>query len=182
MEAYTNRNWASPNPNEIEQCKHKSSSESLNRGEGCLIVGELLTKKIPATITFELTSVGKNIMSNWAFQITGEHTVNHIGFSDPDGKVLPGPMDGKTLQSFVTLYYLKVTSAIKDDVRFYETSNTFLQVNEHSYPLVAIYYDIDPITTLYKNEKTFSEFLVSICAIIGGSSAMLFVVSKVIIK
>ena len=91
-------------------------------------------------------------------------------------------MDGKTLQSFVTLYYLKVTSAIKDDVRFYETSNTFLQVNEHSYPLVAIYYDIDPITTLYKNEKTFSEFLVSICAIIGGSSAMLFVVSKVIIK
>lgn len=184
MECYTSRNWKAPRADEVEQCKSKGiNDEETFRGEGCLIVGNILSRKIPASIRCELNMMGKNIMNHMRMPFGADHTINHIGFSDPDGLVLPGPMDGtRIVDNSITLYYLKVTPAVKDGVRFYETSDTHLGITEIAYPLIAISYDIEPITTVYKAETTFTEFLVSIYAIIGGWFSISTILSLFIIK
>ena len=183
MEAYTSRNWKAPAAESVEQCKHKATAEEGLRGEGCLVSGEIQTKKIPAQIRFELNIVGKQHLSLRGGNFNGKHTINHLGFSDPEGNALAGPMDGRTVtENYITLYYLKVTPAIKDNIRFYETSDTFLGIPEQTHPIVAISFDIEPITTSYEQEKTFVEFIISICAIIGGWFSITQILSKLIIK
>ncbi|OMJ68608.1 hypothetical protein SteCoe_33890 [Stentor coeruleus] len=182
MEAYTSRNWKAPNPEEVDQCKHKSSEDTF-QGEGCLVNGEILTRKIPATIRFELNNFGKAIMSQIPLQFNGDHTINHLGFSDPEGIKVPGPLNGRQVQdNYINLYYLKVNPAEKDDERFYETSESYLGFNTLTYPIIALSYDIEPITTIYKPERTFVEFIVSICAIIGGWHALSIIISKIVIR
>ena len=183
MEAYTSRNWKAPRTDSIEQCKDKDDSDGTFRGEGCLVFGNIMTRKIPASVRIELDAMGRTIMSRMGLIFDAEHTVNHIGFSDPDGEVLQGPRDGRRVTgNYLSLYYLKVTPAVKDQVRFYETSDTHLGIAELTYPLVAINYDIEPITTVYERNTSFTEFIISICAIIGGWFSVSMILSKFIIK
>jgi endoplasmic reticulum-Golgi intermediate compartment protein 3 len=182
IEAYSNKNWAPPKPEDIVQCQTKAKSDESPRGEGCYVTGNILLRKIPVSIRFELNSSGQTFMSMIGLPFNADHTVNHLGFSDVDGEIRPGPMDGKEMKCSIGLYNLKVTPAIKNNIRFYQTSDTYELIKDPAYPLVVINYDIEPITTVYKPEKTFSEFLVSICAIIGGWFAISLMISKFIIN
>jgi endoplasmic reticulum-Golgi intermediate compartment protein 3 len=183
MEAYTSRNWRPPDSESIEQCKHKANDEGNLIGEGCLLQGEIQTRKIPGTIRIELNPFGKALMSQLRAPYNGDHVVNHIGFSDPDGYKHRAALDGKERKgNYVNLYFLKVTAAVKDGNRFYEVSDGYLGLSKMDFPLFVIAYDLDPITTVYKPVKSFSEYIVSICAIIGGWFAVSLLLSKLIIS
>jgi hypothetical protein len=183
LEAYTSRNWKPPDPESVLQCRHKSNGhEDAFVGEGCLVEGEILTRKIPATIRFELNQLGRIMMTQMRQHYGGEHIVHHLGFSDPEGQVGTSPIDGfEVKEENVNIYYLKVNPAIRNGHRYYETNDGHIGFKAESFPLLAVSYDIEPITSVYKPEKTFVEFLVSVCAIIGGWQAMSLILSKIIV-
>lgn len=185
LEAYTSRNWKPPETEDIVQCRHKTNTiEEVLIGEGCLVEGEILTRKIPATIRFELTGYGKILMSRLSQRYTGHHTINHLGFSEPDTKKVywKNPVDGfEVLDKDLNIYYLKVNPVIWNEEKYYEMNDGYIGFDGIAFPVLAISYDIEPITTVYKPYMSFSEFLVSLCAIIGGWHAVSIILSKVII-
>jgi hypothetical protein len=183
LEAYTSRNWKAPDPESIIQCRHKSNGhEDAFIGEGCLVEGEILTRKIPATIRFELNQLGKVLMAQMRQRYGGDHIVHRLGFSDPEGEPGNSPVDGfEVMDKNVNVYYLKVNPAVKNGFRYYQTNDGHIGFMVDAFPLLAVSYDIEPITSVYLPQKTFLEFVVSICAIIGGWHAMTLILSKVIV-
>lgn len=186
LEGYTSRNWKAPEPETILQCRHKTNTfEEVYVGEGCLVDGEILTRKIPATIKFELTGFGKILMTNMRQRFTGDHVINHLGFSEPEGKKGEGksPVDGfEVMGKDLSIYYLKVNPVIRNGDKFYDTSDGYIGIDGITFPILAVSYDIEPITTVYKPEQSFLEFLVSLCAIIGGWHAITIILSKIIVR
>ncbi|CAG9314698.1 unnamed protein product [Blepharisma stoltei] len=188
LEAYTKRKWSPPQQHLIEQCKRRLhlDDERPTKPEGCMIFGHLLMKRIPGNFHFTINQVGQMMMATGTLDIDGSHKVNHIQFTDPEysPKLIDGPLDGYfSDRTYVTQYYLKVVPAILPyGARYYESSGHQNVVPGVHPPEISFSYDVDPITTQYSNPKSFSEYIVSLCALIGGWYAITLLISRILIK
>ena len=184
MEAYAKKKWRPPQFSSISQCK-KFLLDEIPQGQGCLLSGDLKVKKIPGSIHFTNT-LQYNPHLNQHTNINGFHQVHSFIFKDPNSTFpqLVGPVDGvKITRGTNTNYFFKIMPAVNSKGRFYESSSNYLVLERHMNPEVLFTYDIEPITTIYDEEgKRFTEFLVSVCAIIGGWYAITLLIAKFIVK
>lgn len=181
MEAYGRKRWKPPQFADIDQCKKFLSTDST-LGPGCMLAGDLKIKKVPGSIRFKNTL---NLNRGSLNFYNGFHRVDHFLFTDPNAQTdgLKGPIDGLEIrEGFRTSYYLKLVPAITTKGRFYQASANNLISYHPMNPEVIFTYDIEPISTIYKDEKSLSGFIVSICAIIGGWYAITLLLVKVLIK
>ena len=181
METYGDRKWKPPQFSEIEQCKIYISIDS-SQGPGCQLSGDMRVKKIPGSMHFRNTlDTDKKFFEKH----NGGHTVNKFAFKDPKSMAVdvPGPVDGKVVYGhYSTNYYLKIMPAVKKEGRFYESSANFLMFHHPMNPEILFTYDLEPISTVFVEGKKFNEFLVSVCAIIGGWYAITLLLAKIVIK
>jgi hypothetical protein len=181
MEAYGIKAWKPPSFADIQQCKKLVSTES-NKGPGCRLTGDIEVKKIPGSIHFKNSL---NLDRRNAQKYRASHRIDKFLFTDPKSTVqgISGPMDGTFVEGgFIVHYYLKLMPAVKNDGKFYESSANNLVFERISNPEVIFTFDIEPITTIYKQETNLMGFLVNICAIIGGWFAITVFLSRLIIK
>merc|ERR1712061_519454 len=116
------------------------------------------------------------------------HTINSLGFVETStGKLLNAtqPLDGfESPKAFTFQYYLTITPATvfvenftaqgKGSVRQgYQFRAGSFVTNELIGPAIFFRLDIDPIRVIYYTEQTtWNRFLISLCAVVGGSIAL----------
>jgi endoplasmic reticulum-Golgi intermediate compartment protein 3 len=181
MEAYGLKKWKPPQFADIEQCQKFVTSNSA-KGPGCRLTGDMTVNKVPGSIHFKNTM---NLDRMTVMRFNDFHKVNNFVFKDPEANVgeVRGPADGVEIKNgFTTNYYLKLMAAVTGKGKYYEASENHLVLERPANPEVIFTYDIEPISTIYEEEKDFPKFLVSICAIVGGWYAITLLISKVFIN
>ena len=74
-------------------------------------------------------------------------------------------------------------SKITNRGKLYDISVNYLALDNKQMPIIKFTYDFEPITTIYLDTgKSFSEFLISLCAIVGGWYAITLLATKFLIK
>eukprot|EP01098_Paradermamoeba_levis_P013553 TRINITY_DN6209_c0_g2_i1.p1 TRINITY_DN6209_c0_g2~~TRINITY_DN6209_c0_g2_i1.p1 ORF type:complete len:395 (+),score=84.60 TRINITY_DN6209_c0_g2_i1:80-1264(+) len=192
-EAYRQKGWAFSNPDGIEQCAREGWTDKMKdqQNEGCQIYGYLLVNKVAGNFHF---APGKSFQQHsmhvhdlqpfkWAtFNIS--HQIVRLSF----GTDFPGivnPLDGvKKVSgegSTMYQYFVKIVPTIYESGPTKALSTNQFSVTEHDrvvdaknpgghgLPGVFFMYDLSPIMVkLTKTQKSFSQFLTGVCAIIGG--------------
>ncbi len=182
-EAYAKKSWAPPNRNIIEQCRRKL--REVDRPVGCQAYGNLMVRRVPGNIHGSLNPIGQLIVATGKGQIDGSHRINSILFSDPEHEspVSTHLSNYGVFGKDITKYYLKLSPAVyPNGVRFYEASAQSHSLDVVDSPEISFHFDIEPLTTTYKYRKSFSSYIVSLCAIIGGWYALTTFFSRIIMK
>ena len=188
IEAYQRRGWQLPRKNLIEQCRRKlqDTIEGPSEPEGCLLFGYINVKKNPGNFHFSISQVGQMMLATGALNIDGSHKIHNLQFNDPKSEAYSGisPFEDYFVEGkYVSQYYLKVAPAIlPSGERTYHTSAHFHSLDQILPPEIIFNYDVEPIVTVYRPYETLSEFLVNLCAIIGGWYAVSLFLIQVITK
>ncbi|KAK9867486.1 hypothetical protein WJX84_005721 [Apatococcus fuscideae] len=195
--AYRKKGWAFSDPQQIDQCAKEGFMTRMKEqeGEGCHLWGTLAVNKVAGNFHF---APGKSFQQGAMhvhdlvpFQTTHfdvSHSINALSF----GKGYPGmrnPLDkvnarmlhnqnpeGKT---GMFQYFLKVVPTSYTDIKNQTVSTNQFSVTEHfrqsdiaagqNLPGVFFFYDLSPIKVRFNEERSsFTTFLTSLCAIIGG--------------
>lgn len=181
MEAYGRKKWKPPQFFDIQQCQMYLSDDSI-KGPGCLLSGDMKVKKMPGSIHFRNTF---QVSNKFYLEHNAGHKVEKFAFKDPSNLHIDvqGPVDGNVVENaFQTNYYFKIMPAVKKEGRFYESSSNFLNSHHKINPEVLFTYDIEPISSIFVEDEGVMEFLVSICAIIGGWYAVTLLLAKFLVK
>lgn len=120
-------------------------------------------------------------------ELTSRHTVHFLEFTRADGPVTQGTLGSKIKTNYInefTLappaahdveYYLKIVGSkmvhsIWGERDFFEyVAHVNVVPKERNVVLVEFKYDFDPVSMKYTDgRETFSKFLISLLAIIGG--------------
>lgn len=195
--AYRKKGWAFTDPQGIAQCAEEGFSKALQEqaGEGCHMWGAISINKVAGNVHF---APGKSFQQgnmhvhdlvpfpDKNFDLS--HTITKLTF----GKGYPGqqnPLDGVFINQTTSAasqaatgmwqYFLKVVPTIYSDVRNNTIYSNQYSVTEHfkraeiqqgqNMPGVFFFYDLSPIKVQYREEyKSFTHFLTSVCAIVGG--------------
>ncbi|KAL3144177.1 hypothetical protein ABBQ32_003961 [Trebouxia sp. C0010 RCD-2024] len=195
--AYRKKGWAFTDPQGIEQCAQEGFSKALQEqaGEGCHMWGAISINKVAGNVHF---APGKSFQQgnmhvhdlvpfpDKNFDLS--HTITKLTF----GQGYPGqqnPLDGVFINQTTSTasqaatgmwqYFLKVVPTMYSDVRNNTIFSNQYSVTEHfkpadvqqgqNMPGVFFFYDLSPIKVQYREEyKSFTHFITSVCAIIGG--------------
>ena len=181
METYGRKKWKPPKFSDITQCRVFLTLDS-SKGPGCMLTGNIKVKKIPGSIHFRNTlDFDRSVFTKY----TGFHKINNFAFKDSNSEDLniAGPVDGTFIdKGYSTNYYMKVMPAIMPKGRFYQASSNYLTFDRVMNPEILFTYDLEPITTVFEEDKKFTEFLVSVCAIIGGWYSITLLLARLLIK
>ena len=193
-EAYRRRGWAFPDNGytSIAQCKRekKNHTADFKIGEGCLIYGHLEVNKVAGNFhispgnsyeighahVHDLGAIGDRN------KINVTHTINHLSF----GKRYPGqihPLDGLEVVALnpqsAFNYYLKIVPTTYVSLNGSKVKTNQFSVTRHervaaggsasNLPGMFVSYELSPMMVQYtEKSRSFSHFLTSVCAIIGG--------------
>lgn len=173
IEAYAKRGWQAPQRRNIVQCVRRLEVKEVQPAAlGCQVYGHIVVKRIPGNFHISLNQIGQMLAANGEMKVDGSHTVHWLRFTDPEHDyglsrtgLVPTYNAGRQLYQ----YFLKVSPAVSPHgVRFYEASAHFHSPPASTIPTIVFQYDIEPITTVYKYATSFPQYIVSLCAIIGG--------------
>lgn len=170
--------------------------EALANGEGCRVWGFVRVNRVPGNIHIDTHSYNHmfgSFFSDWS-SMDVSHRVNHLSFGDdadvlhvkqrfPDTGIIR-PLDGVVhdaptpqrdlFDSSIFEYYVKVVPTTYVDLNG-NTSSVFQftaasnLVKSAQMPSLYIRYDVSAVSVIYKETKrSFVEFFVSVCAIVGG--------------
>ncbi|KAL4485018.1 hypothetical protein ABPG74_020195 [Tetrahymena malaccensis] len=172
--------------------------QQLNQREKCQIYGHFYVKKVPGNFHVSFHNEGLLLMhSNLIFNL--RHTIHTLEFTTEDGSLTLGkytkssnPLD-KTVHNpghgMDTDYYLKVVNTVFENMlsehnNIYSfTSLETSGVRDFRLPSVNFRYEFDPITVLhYRKSRSFTQFIVTLCAIVGGSIAISKYIYTLLVK
>uniref|UniRef100_A0A915EDD6 Endoplasmic reticulum-Golgi intermediate compartment protein 3 n=1 Tax=Ditylenchus dipsaci TaxID=166011 RepID=A0A915EDD6_9BILA len=192
-EAYRLRGWTLGDATQIEQCKNDEWVKKLTgtEGQGCRVYGRVDVGKVggnfhvaPGNPSTSQHTHYHDFHTLTAGSFDTTHTINHLSF----GKAYPGksyPLDEKHFPSskggLMHQYYLKVVPTtyvygVTDKGRE-ELSHQFsitrtekdIVGGASGIPGVFIQYEFSPLMVRYEErQRSWSHYLVSLCAIIGG--------------
>jgi len=193
QEAYRKKGWTA-SPDSFEQCNREGWSKKMEEqmGEGCQVYGYLLVNKVAGNFHF---APGKSFQQHHMhvhdlqpyknFKFNLSHTINRLSF----GKEFPGiinPLDqvSKSTENpdhimGMYQYFVKVVPTIYETLNGNTLNTNQFSVTEHFKPIkgegshglpgVFFMYELSPIMVKFtESRKSFTHFLTSLCAIIGG--------------
>eukprot|EP00741_Cyanophora_paradoxa_P022034 tig00021433_g21270.t1 len=191
-EAYRRRGWAFSGAENIEQCVREGFVNKLKNtaGEGCRVHGSLEVNKVAGNFHFapgkSFQQAHMHVHDLMPFQ-SRDFNVSHIVHKLSFGKEFPGivnPLDGQkrivSATSGMFQYFIKVvpTKYQKADGKVISTNQFaftehFRNIDAHgatrSLPGVFFFYDLSPLMVQVSDSyRSFSQFLTSVCAIVGG--------------
>ncbi|CAD5230009.1 unnamed protein product [Bursaphelenchus okinawaensis] len=192
-QAYEVRGWTIEDITTIEQCKNDEFVQEMrkHKDEGCRIYGHVDVAKVEgnfhiapgASVSAHRTHFHDlHSMSAGSFDTT--HKINNLSF----GKPYPGkhyPLNGLTFQShkggIMHQYFVKVVPTMfvygvtnpgieEYSYQFSVTRNVKdITAGQSGLPGLFVQYSFSPLMVKYEERKqALSQFLVSLCAIIGG--------------
>ena len=196
-EAYRKKGWAFSVLNDISQCSKEGFVDSVKsqKGEGCNIEGWLEVPRVAGNFHFApgrsfqhahlvMTNVLTFTMEKWNVS----HTIKKLSFGD-SFPGLTNPLEGttKTLKSGTGMYqyYTKVVptqynfrsgskSIMSNQYSATQHFRTITSITSKGLPGLFIFFDISPIRVRIDEQyKSFSTFLTSLCAIVGGVFTMM---------
>lgn len=179
----------------------------VNSGEGCRIAGSLLVNKVAGNFHVALgTSHSQGMRHVHHFMISdiphynSSHTINHLSF----GIEYPGqkrPLDGvtKILQNEgggVFQYFIKIIPTVYYNWRGAQMHTNAFSVTDQFKPIakmrrgqmfvpqlpgVFFVYDLSQFMVEVRDSSpTFAQFLVNVCAIIGGVFTVTGIIDRVV--
>ena len=196
-EAYRKKGWAFSVLDDISQCSKEGFVDSVEsqKGEGCNIEGWLEVPRVAGNFHFApgrsfqhahlvMTNVLTFTMEKWNVS----HTIKKLSFGD-SFPGLTNPLEGttKTLKSGTGMYqyYTKVVptqynfrsgskSIMSNQYSATQHFRTITSITSKGLPGLFIFFDISPIRVRIDEQyKSFSTFLTSLCAIVGGVFTMM---------
>jgi len=164
FDSYARKGWSPPKSHTIAQCRRQ-----LSEVHGCRVFGHFMLKEVPGAVHLTFPKRVSDL----------QHTVHHLQFRDyehPEAQQwTPAacPLDTHTSQSGNQhLYVLKLTRAkFPSGLRFFEMAAHFRSHRSAESPTLFFQYDIEPVSTEYRQRRTVLQFLVSLCGVIGGVAA-----------
>lgn len=190
-ETYRTKGWAFTPTDDIEQCYTEIMERKVkySKKEGCNLHGHFSVNKVAGNFHFTpgktFQRVHTQIHDYTTFELehfNTTHIIHSLGFGD----YYPGiqnPLDAtvKVVEGGSALYqyFIKVVPTIYQFTDGKQIISNQYSVTQHSRPKniqhpnvvpgVFFIYDLSPIMVHIREEKrSFSHFLVGICAIIGG--------------
>jgi hypothetical protein len=188
---------------------HSSHGQNLNElrehmGEGCNVHGTMIVKKVPGN--FHISCHAHADLVHFFFgskPMNVTHYVHDLSFGEQTEHLrdveeanthalngafkvaLPDPNDSQSAVSYE--YYIKIVPTLYERINreIIESYQFVANSNELAgkYRLPAIYfrYEFSPITVKFtEKRKSFSHFLVQICAIVGGVFTVLGLVNSIL--
>ncbi|XP_059480695.1 endoplasmic reticulum-Golgi intermediate compartment protein 3 [Neocloeon triangulifer] len=206
-EAYRNKQWSLPEPENIEQCKKENFSEHLKNAftEGCQIYGYLEVNRAGGSFhvapgqSFSINHVHVHDVqpfSSSSFNMS--HTIRHLSFGQSiRGK--DGPLDNHkeiaSEGSTMFHYYIKIvpTTYSNLDGQVFHTNQYSVtkhkKVVSHSMlessgmPGIFFSYELSPMMVRYSETKrSLGHFLTNVCASIGGIYTVASIVDAIIFR
>lgn len=164
LDAYARKGWSPPIVHTISQCRRQ-----LSEMHGCRVFGHLMLKEVPGAVHLTFPKRISDL----------KHTLHHLQVRDyehPEAQVwtpATSPLNEHTSESGNQhLYVLKLTRAkLPSGLRFFEMAGHFRSHTNAEAPTLFIKYDIEPVSTEYRERRTVVQFLVSLCGVIGGVAA-----------
>ena len=179
------------------------------QGEGCRFHGSLLVKKVPGNLHITAQAPNHNLpMVPEEYNVS--HVFHHLYFGDDSAllsisTVVTSPLSNSARiaqpvrsvnaygQSVTALpsyeYYLKLvptqyestTGRIHSGYQYIAHSNSV--AGRYRVNAIFLRYDVDAITVRFvKSGKSFSHFLVQLCAIVGGVFSVLGMINGVLLS
>jgi len=164
--------------------------EHVMGGEGCMLQGSLVVKRVPGSLKLRLDPEG---YSTDPERINATHIINKLSFTESKeesavaglgfehlGKKLDGKqfMAAHTNHTFV--HYLKLVKSsflVQDEPKgglYRYVSHTGEYQDEEELQSVMFAYEISPMAIVQsKASKPFYHFLTNVCAILGGVFSVL---------
>lgn len=191
-EAYNERGWGLNDLDKIEQCKREGMNDKIKNfnKEGCQIFGYVEVNRVGGNFhiapgrSFTKHHVhvhDLNPHESQQFNLT--HKVRHLSF----GRNVPGktnPLDGSSQiadqGSMMFQYYIKIVPTLFAKANGETlTTNQFAvtrhkkqiheMISESGLPGIFFIYEFAPMMVKYSEQrKSFTHFLTSVCAIVGG--------------
>ncbi|KAI9294407.1 endoplasmic reticulum-golgi intermediate compartment protein 3, partial [Neoconidiobolus thromboides FSU 785] len=187
--AYTKKGWEMTKFEDFEQCVFEGITSKMKQqqGEGCNIHGELKVKKIPGIFHIALGEsfnfMGMHMHSTYGSSAYDySHTINQLSFGELINDVknpLDGEVNKREIGPIKFQYFLNVVATHLNyyDGRKIETNQYSVTQHEEDMsgedtagiPGVFFKFEISPmLVSAYETKKTFTSFLTSLCAIVGG--------------
>ena len=178
------------------------------QGEGCRFHGTLLVKKVPGNLHITAQAPSHNMMAPQEHNVS--HIFHHLYFGDDSALLsistaVTSPLSNTARmaepvhsvnaygQSVTALpsyeYYLKLvptqyesaTGRIHSGYQYIAHSNSV--AGRYRVNAIFLRYDVDAITVRFvKSGKSFSHFLVQLCAIVGGVFSVLGMVNGALLS
>ena len=191
-ERYRQRGWAFTINTQVEQCKREAHLEAIDAqsGEGCRMFGHFTVNKVAGNFHFapgksfqqgsmhvhDLLAFGPDALFNMS------HTIHKLSFG-ADYPGLENPLDGVVITQsgphLMYQYFVKVVPTVYVDIGGGVIRTAQFSVTEHAksvdiptgrnLPGLFCFYDVNPIQVRFMETKSsFTHFLTSVCAIVGG--------------
>jgi len=197
--AYIAKGWDIDSAESIEQCVAVgwTNKASQQKGEGCNLHGQLIVKKIPGAFHIALGE-SINFMGLHMHATSGStvydysHTINKLSFGSEDygnslqntiKKRAPGPVKYQYFLNVVATNVKKTNGEVLETYQYSATQHEQdIKENEEStLPGIFFNFKISPmLITLTHQRKSFTGFLTSLCAIVGGIITVAGLVDSVI--
>lgn len=190
-------------PGELERNIENLKKVIIDK-EGCRLLGHIFVTRVPGNFHISY-HVSHNIVTmlprEFLQKIKFSHVINHLSFGDQNNeKIIEEEFgaedfwlyDGKKVEDTLPVmkheYFMKIIPVQFIHQGSGEAINSYqysLNLNSQSFhaSFGAIYfrYDFEDLTMRYtKESKSFTGFIVSLCAIIGGAFTVLGLVNKVV--
>ena len=184
------------------------SIENLKRvidaEEGCRVVGFIFVTRVPGNfhISFHVASgIVTGLPKNYLEKIKFSHIINHLSFGNKeDEEIIESEFgaeqfwlyDGKSVadnwgvtkhEYFMKIIPVQFINQIKgESFHSYQYSlNLNSQAFHASFGAIYFRYDFEDLTMRYtKVSKSFTGFIISLCAILGGAFAVLGFVNNLV--
>jgi len=172
------------------------------KGEGCNVNGFMIVKRVPGN--FHLSAHAHANLLAVFFQnkhMNLSHIIHNLSFGDhaeeafdlEEAGINPlknakkivsdsNAQEGKSFEYYVKIVpmrYEKLSGEVLDSYQYVANSN---EINGHfAIPALYFRYDMSPIAVKFaKRAKSFSHFLVQICAIVGGVFTVLGLFNSIV--
>lgn len=185
--AYISKGWDIDSAQTIEQCVAVgwTNKASQQKGEGCNLHGQLVVKKIPGVFHIALGE-SINFMGLHMHATPGNgiydysHTINKLTFGHEEfgnslqntiKKRRPGPVKYQYFLNVVATNVKETSGSVLETYQYSATQHEqeIAENEESTLPGIFFKFEISPmLITLTHYRKSFTAFLTSLCAIVGG--------------
>jgi hypothetical protein len=192
---------------EIAEPNYNKIKTESNNDEGCNLKGYFFVDAVPGSFLITSGFYGGTVQRlsiEGGFKINGQHKINEISFGETNERHHIWSNFGKNIAKLsyslnnmkkkyeqltsVYQYYLKIVPTkyitfknVIDDYQY--TYNSYAEHGIQEMPSMHFRYDLSPITVEYKlHKETFLNFIINICAILGGVFTVTGIIDAIIHK